>query len=102
MLERLLRHDQDGNPIGQGRNIFITSKGYYGLGVFGPNEPGCESAVQIDDNIAVLPSLEQPLVLRPDGNSKYRIVGPSFIPEIEKDELLQEGNRGPMEQICII
>ncbi|PVH80279.1 hypothetical protein DL98DRAFT_459952 [Cadophora sp. DSE1049] len=102
MLHKMLRHDQDEKLTGEGRNIFITSKGYYGVGVYGPNGPGSESAVQIDDRVIILPGVEQPLVLSSSGNPKYRLVGPACIPEIEMGELLQEGNRGPMEQICII
>ena len=102
LLHKMLRHDRDENLMGEGRNIFITSKGYYGVGVFGPNEAGSESAVQVDDKIVVLPGVEQPVVLRPVGNSKYRLVGPAFIPEFEIDESLQEGAESPLEPIHIV
>ncbi|KAG9241429.1 heterokaryon incompatibility protein-like protein [Calycina marina] len=102
LLHKMLRHDQDENLTGEGRNVFITSRGYYGVGVFGPNLASSESAVQIDDRIVVLPGVEQPVVLRPVGNSKYRLVGPAFIPEIEMDELLQQGAERPLELIHIV
>ncbi|KAH7346752.1 heterokaryon incompatibility protein-like protein [Rhexocercosporidium sp. MPI-PUGE-AT-0058] len=102
LLYYMVRRDQDELLTGEGRNIFVTSKGYYGVGIFGKHGPDCESVVRVHDKIVLIPGVEQPLVLRPCGNTGYRFVGPAYAPRIEMDESLQEGNRKPMEQLRIL
>lgn len=97
-----LRRDHKDQLTGQGRNIFATSKGYFGIGAYGNNEPGSSPAVQVNDKIAIIPGVEQPLILRPCGNEEYKFVGPSLIPELEMDESVQVENRKPMEPIRIV
>ena len=62
---------------------------------------GYASAVQVHDKIVVFPGVEQPIVLRPCGDTEYRVIGPAFVPGIEKDESLEERIKDSMEQILI-
>ncbi|KAK6603058.1 heterokaryon incompatibility protein [Botrytis cinerea] len=97
-----LRRDYNEQLTGEGRNIFVTSKGYFGIGAYGKNKRGSSPAVQVNDKIAIIPGVEQPLVLRACGNGEYKFVGPSLVPEIEMNESLQVENRKPMGVIRIV
>ena len=101
IMSSMLRLDQDQKLMDEGRNIFVTAKGYSGLGVYGKNGAGYASAVQVHDKIVVFPGVEQPIVLRPCGDTEYRVIGPAFVPGIEKDESLEERIKDSMEQILI-
>ncbi|KAF7920993.1 hypothetical protein BELL_0534g00010 [Botrytis elliptica] len=81
-----LRRDHNDQLTGEGRNIFATSKEYFGIGAYGKNDPGSPLAVQVNDKIVIMHGVKQPLVLYPCGNSEYKFVGPSLIPEVETDE----------------
>ncbi|KAF7870193.1 uncharacterized protein EAF02_009383 [Botrytis sinoallii] len=97
-----IRRDHNDQLTGEGHNIFATSKGYFGIGAYGKNNPGSPSAVQVNDKIAIIPGVKQPLVLRPCENAEYKFVGPSLIPEVEMDESVQVENRKPIELIRIV
>ncbi|KAF7923747.1 uncharacterized protein EAE98_007565 [Botrytis deweyae] len=97
-----LRRDHNDQLTGEGRNIFATSKEYFGIGAYGKNDPGSPLAVQVNDKIVIMHGVKQPLVLYPCGNSEYKFVGPSLIPEVEMDESVQVENRKPMELIRIV
>jgi hypothetical protein len=52
------------------RILFITSKGFIGTG---------SPATSIGDNVADMANVSMPLILRPDGDSQYKLIGPAFI-----------------------
>ncbi|TGO51314.1 hypothetical protein BOTNAR_0360g00050 [Botryotinia narcissicola] len=97
-----LRRDHDDQFTGEERNIFATSKSYFGIGACGKNEPGSPSAVQVNGKIAIIPVSEQPLILRLCGSEEDKVVGPSLIPGLEMDESVKVEKKKPMEVTCIL
>jgi hypothetical protein len=69
------------HPVSLGRNLFIGSQGYIGVGPAGyihTNSPQIP-AVQVGDFIAIIAKAYTPLILRPRNDSSYAIVGVAYI-----------------------
>lgn len=90
-------------PTGkEGRNIFTSTRGYCGIGIFGRNHIGSEPVVQVGDKIAIFPGCSEPYIIRPCGeNGEFRFIGSSYIPFMATDVSLRPENRLPLQEIHI-
>jgi hypothetical protein len=85
-----------------GRNIFISSRGYCGVGPMGDNRPGNNSpAVQVGDWIAMLSTAPAPVILRPLNDGYFNLVGLAELPEFLEDPLFKSGVSGEMRKFQI-
>ena len=106
MEEFLLSRDEVGKIIEhQGRNLFTSTKGYRGVGPFGDNRVEIP-AVQTGDHIVFLPTVWNPIILRPCDNGDYTFVGAAHIPFIPDAPCFQSGavaprtNSNPLKNGC--
>lgn len=83
LLDMILRRDKDKKLTGEGQNIFVSAKGYHGLGICASYEQVSKPAVQVGDKVAIYPGVGNALILRPCGNCDYKFVGPAFLPDVQ-------------------
>ncbi|KAL2071060.1 hypothetical protein VTL71DRAFT_12295 [Oculimacula yallundae] len=72
-----------------GRNTFISAKGYVGVGPMDDDREGAPPAVQVGDELMMLPLLDIPIVLRAHPDGLYTFIGPAHLPEVRGNHLLQ-------------
>lgn len=64
----------------QGRNLFRGAAGFLGIGPLGGNGPAeSESAVRVGDKIAILSKASLPVILRPQEDGCYSLVGSCYV-----------------------
>lgn len=83
-----------------GRNLFISSKGYRGVGTLGDNRSEVP-VVQVDDQIVFIPTVSTALILRPYGDGDYTFVGPAHVQLAENDPCFQSKGLLPLQPIRI-
>jgi hypothetical protein len=76
----------------QGRNIYISERGYCGVGPIGDNSPRNDSpAIQVGDFIAILSTACAPVVLRRIDAEHFSLVGMVHVPRILEDPHFKRG-----------
>jgi hypothetical protein len=70
----------------QGRNIYISERGFCGIGPTGDNSPENDSpAIQVGDLIAILSTARAPVILRRIDEEYFRLVGMVHVPRVAED-----------------
>jgi hypothetical protein len=65
------------------RNIFVSSKGYLGLG---------PKRLEVEDVVTILDGVSIPMILRPKGSGRFQLVGESYVPGIMDGEPVGKSN----------
>jgi hypothetical protein len=73
-----------------GWNVFVTEKGYLGLG---------PQHLQAGDVVSLIPGVEVPIVLRPGENGRYQLVGEAYLHGIMDGEALTPDSRMDVIQL---
>jgi hypothetical protein len=75
-----------------GRNIFISARGYCGVGPLGDNSPGENSpAVQVGDVIAILSTANAPVILRRIDDEYFSLLGICYVSYLTDDPQFEKG-----------
>jgi len=75
----------------EGRNPFLTSSGYLGLG---------PSGLQPNDLVVVFLGVETPFVLRASGERQYKLLGEAYVHGIMDGEFTKAISDKEMFEIC--
>jgi hypothetical protein len=90
-------------PVGQ--NLFTGTKGYFGVGPVGSAKVRSskhKDAVRPRDCIAIISKAVSPIILRPEGEGEYTIVGPAYIGSLLDDPQFKPENLPKSGPISIL